>query len=247
MFFRICRVLKMENKKALNLINLFNENGERHGYWEYYYSNGKLDYKGNYVNGKRHGYWEYYYDNGKLFYKGNFVDGERHGYWEKYWSNGKLWYKGNYDNGKQHGYWEEYYDNGKLDYKGNYVNGEKHGSWERYYDNGNLYYKGFYDMGKEVDYNPDEPKVTELTLGEISFPCILEVSQSEDFTESSSMMPNKKQVCICKLGGKYVCVESPEEQNDYILETINKGIKYGGGGGMMLIFWNYARKINNQK
>jgi antitoxin component YwqK of YwqJK toxin-antitoxin module len=60
----------MENKKALNLINLFNENGERHGYWEEYYDNGKLAYKGNYVNGKRHGYWESYYSNGELYYKG---------------------------------------------------------------------------------------------------------------------------------------------------------------------------------
>ena len=30
-----------ENKKD-NLINLFDENGERHGYWERYYSNGQL-------------------------------------------------------------------------------------------------------------------------------------------------------------------------------------------------------------
>ena len=191
----------MEQKKALNLINLYNVKGNRHGYWEIYYDNGNLSSKGNYVDGNEHGYWEYYYSNGNLFSKGNYVDGKLHGYWESYW------------------------------------------------DNGNLGYKGFYDMGNKVDYNPDEPKVTELTLDEIIFPCILEVSQSKDFTESLSMMPNKKQVCICKLGDKYVCIESPEEQNDFILETINKGIQYeyGCGGGMMLIFWNYARKINNQK
>ena len=43
-----------------------NENGERHGYWEPYYNNGQLMYKGNFVNGKQHGYWESYYDNGAL-------------------------------------------------------------------------------------------------------------------------------------------------------------------------------------
>ena len=52
-----------------NLINLYNDKGKRHGYWEYYYSDGQLAYKGNYVNGKNHGYWESYYSNGKLMYK----------------------------------------------------------------------------------------------------------------------------------------------------------------------------------
>jgi antitoxin component YwqK of YwqJK toxin-antitoxin module len=50
-----------------------NENGERHGYWEWYYDNGQLSYKGNYVNGKLHGYWESYYSNGQLAYKGFYI------------------------------------------------------------------------------------------------------------------------------------------------------------------------------
>ena len=49
-----------------NLINLYNDKGKEHGYWEGYYSNGQLLYKGNYVNGKQHGYWEWYYSNGQL-------------------------------------------------------------------------------------------------------------------------------------------------------------------------------------
>ena len=94
--------------------------------------------------------------------------GEPHGYWEGYYTNGQLSYKGNYVNGKQHGYWESYYDNGQLDYKGNYVNGNRHGYWEEYWSNGQLYSKGYYDMGKQVDYNPDEPKIIELTLSDIA-------------------------------------------------------------------------------
>jgi antitoxin component YwqK of YwqJK toxin-antitoxin module len=87
-------------KQAQNLINLYNEKGQKHGYWEDYYSNGQLESKGNYVNGKRDGYWEEYY------------------------SCGKLWMKGNYVNGKQDGYWEYYYENGQLSRKGNWVNGK---------------------------------------------------------------------------------------------------------------------------
>jgi len=52
----------MKNKD----IRPYNENGEPHGYWEDYFSNGQLCYKGNFVNGKEHGYWESYYDNGQL-------------------------------------------------------------------------------------------------------------------------------------------------------------------------------------
>ena len=52
--------MKSKNIKPIN------EKGERHGYWEEYYSNGQLWCKGNYVNGKQHGYWERYYPNGKL-------------------------------------------------------------------------------------------------------------------------------------------------------------------------------------
>jgi antitoxin component YwqK of YwqJK toxin-antitoxin module len=144
---------EMEQKKELNLINLYNAKGEKHGYWKYYHDNDNLRYKGNYVDGNKHGYWEYYYDNGNLSSKGNYVDG------------------------KGHGYWEGYYDNGNLYYKGNYVDGKEHGYWEVYYSNCNLSYKGFYDMGEEVDYNPDEPKQTELTLDEIASKFGISVNQ----------------------------------------------------------------------
>ena len=53
-------------------MNQRNENGERHGYWEVYYSNGQLWFKGHYNNGEEVGYWEDYY-NGKLRIKELYV------------------------------------------------------------------------------------------------------------------------------------------------------------------------------
>jgi antitoxin component YwqK of YwqJK toxin-antitoxin module len=50
-------------------MNNLNDKGLRHGYWEQYYPNGNLWYKGNYVNGERDGYRVYYYTNGDLCYK----------------------------------------------------------------------------------------------------------------------------------------------------------------------------------
>ena len=72
------------------------------------------------------------------------------------------------EKGKRHGYWEAYWNNGQLRYKGNYVDGKLHGYWEFYFSNGELYYKCYYDMGEQVDYNPDEPKIIELTLSDIA-------------------------------------------------------------------------------
>ena len=73
----------MKNKD----ITPYNESDKQHGYWESYWNNGNLWYKGNYVDGKQHGYWEIYYDNGNLSYKGNYVDGKEHGYWEEWYKN----------------------------------------------------------------------------------------------------------------------------------------------------------------
>jgi len=50
-----------------------NKESQRHGYWEYYYNNGKVQYKGYYINSKRDGLWEWYYDNGQLKQKEYYI------------------------------------------------------------------------------------------------------------------------------------------------------------------------------
>ena len=50
-------------------MNQRNENGYCHGYWEGHHSNGQLCYKGHYDNGNRIGYREDYYSDGKLMDK----------------------------------------------------------------------------------------------------------------------------------------------------------------------------------
>ena len=62
-------------------MNKFNENNEKHGYWEGYWSNSQLSYKGNYINGFRHGLWEEYYPNGRLWFMGSYLNGNRIGFW----------------------------------------------------------------------------------------------------------------------------------------------------------------------
>lgn len=47
-------------------MNKHNEQGQRHGLWEWYYANGNLMSKANFLNGKRHGPWETYHPSGNL-------------------------------------------------------------------------------------------------------------------------------------------------------------------------------------
>ena len=41
-------------------------------------------------NGDAHGYWEVFYDNGKLHFKGMFIDNNVHGEYECYYLNGNM-------------------------------------------------------------------------------------------------------------------------------------------------------------
>jgi antitoxin component YwqK of YwqJK toxin-antitoxin module len=59
----------------IRFVGEFDDNNLKTGYWENYYSNGNLCYKGNYLNGLRHGYWEVYYRYGNLMWKGNYING----------------------------------------------------------------------------------------------------------------------------------------------------------------------------
>jgi len=43
-----------------------NTKGQRHGYWELYFGNGKLGYKCDYINGKENGFEEHYWSDGKI-------------------------------------------------------------------------------------------------------------------------------------------------------------------------------------
>ena len=67
-------------------MNQYNDKNEKHGYWEHYYPNGNINYKGNFFNGIAYGYWECYWDNGDIHYKGKYNNGLKDGYWEEYYT-----------------------------------------------------------------------------------------------------------------------------------------------------------------
>ena len=54
-------------------MNQYNENGQKHGYWEERWPDGSLIGNGVYIDGKRDGYWEAYYPNGNIKLSGEFT------------------------------------------------------------------------------------------------------------------------------------------------------------------------------
>jgi hypothetical protein len=50
----------MNNNKNIKPLN---NKGQAHGYWEWYWTDSDLMYKGFYENGKEVGYEEYYFHN----------------------------------------------------------------------------------------------------------------------------------------------------------------------------------------
>jgi antitoxin component YwqK of YwqJK toxin-antitoxin module len=57
-----------------------NEKGEHHGYWETYYNNGRLEYKGLFINSYKFGLHECFFSDGELIYKANYIDNDCYGY-----------------------------------------------------------------------------------------------------------------------------------------------------------------------
>jgi antitoxin component YwqK of YwqJK toxin-antitoxin module len=66
----------MQDKRPLN------EENKAHGYWEIYYPNGQLQFKGLFVNGDLNGPCESYSEDGSLTLKCNFLNKILYGFGE---------------------------------------------------------------------------------------------------------------------------------------------------------------------
>ena len=71
----------------------------------------------------------FYYPNGNLKEKGNFINDLKNGYWESYFESGILSASMNYAQGKLQGEYVDYYLDGRLEGKGNYLNDKQEGVW----------------------------------------------------------------------------------------------------------------------
>jgi antitoxin component YwqK of YwqJK toxin-antitoxin module len=130
------------------------------GYWEYYFENGNLKQKGNYLiddslntGAYAYTYWMLQYDEkGKLIEENDgwmcslaWREREsknlhvcRTGDWEFYHENGSLKAKGKFVKGWSDGIYYEYHDNKQIALKAEYDKGKSIGTWKFYYPNGQL-------------------------------------------------------------------------------------------------------------
>jgi len=77
------------------------EDNRNIGEWNYYYSNGNLESRGNFKYDLPYGKWEFYYSNGNLKETGTFVEGYKTGDWYQYTENGELISLITYDMGEK--------------------------------------------------------------------------------------------------------------------------------------------------
>ena len=132
------------------------------------YENGQLEYSIQYdENGDEHGEWKYYFENGQLEMIETYNHGWPSGLWASYYENGQLESQGNYNSeGYENGLWETYFENGKLNYKGEYINGMPVKEWIISFDDGSLEASlSFTDKGKptgefHANYKNGKPKVS---------------------------------------------------------------------------------------
>lgn len=75
-------------------------NNQNTGEWIYYYPNGKIESKGEFVKDQLNGRWIWYYEDGSVKQEGYFVNGEREGNWVMYNEDGIIQSKVSFQKGK---------------------------------------------------------------------------------------------------------------------------------------------------
>lgn len=75
--------------------------GQRHGTWQHFSSDGRLRSEGGYENDELHAEWTWFRANGKLLQKGGFDRGQKHGLWERWKPDGEFLDSTTWDHGRK--------------------------------------------------------------------------------------------------------------------------------------------------
>lgn len=97
----------------------------------------------NINNGMLNGAALYFYNNGKLKEKGQYINGERVGSWTQYNELGNITGVAGFANDEKNGEWIVWDDNGNKRFEMFYSNGKRTGTWKMWDDEGNLTTKDF--------------------------------------------------------------------------------------------------------
>jgi antitoxin component YwqK of YwqJK toxin-antitoxin module len=75
-------VVNIQKKSTMQDKRPLNDKNQAHGYWEVYYPNGNLHFKGLFVNSHVVGPYEAFYEKGGFIIKANFFNGKTYGFCE---------------------------------------------------------------------------------------------------------------------------------------------------------------------
>ena len=155
-------------------------NNYQNGIWTYYYSNGQILAKGNFIFGDggnkskksgipmngRDGRWLVYYENGILEQDGMWKNGLLNGVVKTFYKSGQIKVESFFKDNIKEGESKEYYENGNLFQVENYVSNKLNGKKLVYYNSGIIMkeyiYSGGLKSGLEIQYNEIGKKTAEI-------------------------------------------------------------------------------------
>lgn len=116
-----------------------------------YFSNGRVESRGQWRNNLQEGPWSFYYENGNLRMQGEYVGGRIVGRWKYYYEKkGNLSAEGILFSGLRQETWTEYFESSQRKSEGKYLDGKKVGVWNYFYEDGTLKAQAFYENGKGI-------------------------------------------------------------------------------------------------
>lgn len=90
----------------------------------------------------------YWYPNGQLFFRHEYLLDKLHGRSEQWYEDGHLAYQFEYRNGLRQGISREWYDNGQIEVEETYLDGQLHGLSTSWHPNGDIAAQYIYHCGK---------------------------------------------------------------------------------------------------
>ena len=154
------------------MVNRYDNNGQKHGKWKYFYDNGILRKEGVYNHGFENGYFKEYDISGNLMTTSKFTDGTlqedvaelaKLEVRKDYYPDGSVKIAATYNKeGKMEGIRREYAPDGNIERSFIFKNGimigegvvtekgERDGFWKEYYDSGQLRAEGNYDKDNKT-------------------------------------------------------------------------------------------------
>ncbi len=124
----------------------------KHGTYQRFSADGKLEERSEYVENVLHGKQEFFYPNGKVLEMVHYKNGKHDGVYKAFFENGKVDQEATYVDGALNGEFKAYYPSGQLKEVLIYKNNEEFGPFTEYHENGKLKTEGSYN-GADPDTN----------------------------------------------------------------------------------------------